>query len=302
MNRVFSALIVTALAGLAGCSAKPYKYSDNYSEAHNLTRAAQMHSGIKDSPMPDNFDPTSSGVYNASYLATSTAIPMGGMSMAQGFGFGLASVLLDPKDHGARESMFGWMPLEGTPEEVQSKIMHEIRDAIIASIEELGGKPKVSYFNLERRILGISVEKEEWGCMPYSVVSEAFMRKEIKGKEIMEKLCSVIFALRVPSVSLTPDFLVGKHGLGEKSYSFPADERYNYSRLIVSNGRTGVDKKAGDARLPEHLLYERISSKMPETLYLYLPAKSVTIGDENNTALPYPQVLSKGETKLFFKP
>jgi len=274
-----SALLVSATLGGCASITEPHQYQDDHSEAYNVARAGGLVQAIKDTEVPrDHIGSLTESMSKVGFVASGYMDPQLGMSRWQTMGVNLASELLEPDKHGARNSMMSWMPLAeaGSTEGAQAKMVAYARTAVDSALSELGVQNEVIYDRNGTYV--VQVVHEPWSCPEYEA-----------GVTNLDDLCRVRVRVYEPRQADAPAFIAGKQ---EPRYIFSSGHGRKYQRL---------DILASDAsRLPQDQLYATISKHLPEWSYLYLaPGRVIT---ETGEPVEFPYILNRGEAMLFLVP
>lgn len=279
MNKLLqTTMSLFVLAGLlTGCVSNP-SYQQNHSRAYNIARAGGLVTGIKDQEVPkESYNVfTDSGATDVAYVLAGYSAPVGVFSNWQTGALNLLSSLLEPDKHGARNSMLAWMPanMASSPKDAQEKMFSHVKISVEKALSSLGAEYALMYS--KDGVFVYHFYNPEWDCQTW-----------VLGKSKSSEMCSVHIAIFGPRKIVGPDYIYS----GE-AYAFEAGHGYKYNKIEV---RSGLSKK-----MPQQIIYARISENLPEWSFLYLAPNKVAL--ETGEKVKFPYMLNKGKPEFFVYP
>lgn len=274
------ALLSTGLLALtlAGCATqKGFTYNERASLAMNVANASGMGQGLKDAEIPKDALKDESSKQVAMGVAAGAAglsAPVGGLTNAQAGALNLASWLISPGIPATQPAVVAWMPNSGqTAEEAQKQLGELLAGSAEKVYKQLNTEVKTSWASYSKKLKGVSLSaKGEHLC------------NEVNKKST----CSIAFITTIP-VSDKSTLPFQKSG---DSYLFKNEIGNNTSVVLPDRQNDG---------LTEREFMTKISSGLPEWVFLYYPPNTLKI-DKTGKTLAYPLFINQGKEILFLKP
>ena len=275
MKSKISALFFAAFLN-TGCIYIP-TYDESHSKAYNFSHAGEIDVIGMDQEVPEEeYHSLSTAVDTASNMTLFMSSAGLGLNALSGFGLGFATALFGPEKSYARNSLFAWMPIElaSTETEARSVTMRYIRESVESALKRMGTEIYAVREKDDGYRIKYLLTNNNWGCKINN--------------------CSItVYLKRAYIQPNTPKFISEFIDIKSKeTYLFAANSLTNYSYIKI--------KGSEDSKIPENVFYSKVSSSLPEWVFLYIAPEKVSTQDGKK--IPFPYLLSKGKQHLFITP
>lgn len=284
MKKLLTVPVLLSAMIMAGCASSPEQFNPDKSEAYNIAHAGGLHQDIKDTEIPaSQFNRLSEAMLDVGDATAGFLNPVLGMSNWQSLGLQVLGLSFKADTHGSRSSLLAWMPESeaGSKSAAEVAMVSYISNAIVNATESMGGvavEGKRTSKHVRNGVYVFNIVNPKWNC-------------DLISNTVPSETCAIAFRVVPPKQGLAPTF-VGGDGKGKSSYFFSGNSNYSFSRVAIGQG--------DDASMPEDELMAGISANLPSWAYLYNAPK--TLQTKDGESVPYPYILSEGQTKLFVVP